>query len=469
MEEFHDIPLPNNWKPRDDQKPLWNYLHGGGKRAVSIAHRRWGKDDIFLHYTACAAHERVGVYWHMLPQAEQARKALWTAINPRTGKVRIDEAFPLEIRENTNNTDMSIKFKCGSLWQLVGSDNYNSLVGTPPVGLVNSEYALCDPAAWAYFSPILEENGGWAGFITTPRGKNHAYKLYKSAQKNPRWFAELKKAEDTPVFSAEQLVNIRQELIDLYDEDTGDAMFRQEYLCDFDAPILGAYYAKILNKLEDNNQITDMPYNHVMKVITAWDRGWSDKTSIWFMQFTANGIYLIDFYENNRQPPEHYINMLHVKAKEQGYIYDTTTSGKIKAIGPHDMFSHDPGSGKTYAEIADRLGVSFMQAPNISIADGIDAVRATLPRCSFHKTKCEDGIELLKMYRAKDSRFEKFKILGEPEHDFTSHCADALRYGVLSYREQKGILVKPIDTRIPTLNEAWMMHEKIRGRRERYY
>lgn len=463
------IYLPNNWTPRPDQEKLWKYLHNGGTRALQIAHRRWGKDDVALHYTACAAHERIGVYWHMLPQAKQARKAIWTAINPRTGKFRIDEAFPPEIRHSANDTEMNIRLKCGSFWQVVGSDNYNSLVGAPPVGIVNSEYALADPHAWGYFSPILEENKGWSLFITTPRGKNHAYRMLRAVQKRPEWHAEILRADQTNVFSSEQLKRILAELIELYGKDTGEAMYRQEYLCDFDAPILGAYYAGIINDLEARGQINSIPHMPSRKVITCWDRGYADKTSIWFMQYLSQGVHFLDFYENNQKPPEHYINMLHIKAREEGYIYDTTASGKIKAIGPHDMFSHEPGSGKTYAELADKLGVAFVKAPDVSIADGIDAVRMTLPTCTFNREKCDEGIELLKMYRAQDNKMEKYKILGEPLHDFTSHCADSMRYGVLCYREQTGILVKPVDTRMPTLNEMWGMHDAARNRRAEYY
>src|SRR3546814_1651816 len=85
------IELPHQWAPRSYQRPLWNYLERGGKRAVEIAHRRWGKDDLILHRTAIAAHERPASYWHCLPEYAQARKALWAAVNPHTGKRRIDE------------------------------------------------------------------------------------------------------------------------------------------------------------------------------------------------------------------------------------------------------------------------------------------------------------------------------------------------------------------------------------------
>ncbi len=58
------IRLPNNWIPRADQLALWTYLENGGKRAVEVAHRRWGKDDVALHFTATQAAQRIGLLAH---------------------------------------------------------------------------------------------------------------------------------------------------------------------------------------------------------------------------------------------------------------------------------------------------------------------------------------------------------------------------------------------------------------------
>jgi phage terminase large subunit len=76
---------------------------------------------------------------------------------------------------------MMIRFKSGSTWQVIGSDNYDALVGTPPIGVVFSEWALSSPQAWSLIRPILAENGGWAMFITTPRGRNHAHRMHEMA------------------------------------------------------------------------------------------------------------------------------------------------------------------------------------------------------------------------------------------------------------------------------------------------
>ena len=133
------IQLPHNgWTERPYQERLWDHLCGGGKRAIAVWHRRAGKDDIALHYAAIAMHTRVGNCWHCLPEYAQGRKALWTAVNPHTGRRRIDEAFPPEIREATNDSEMFIRFRNGSTWQIIGSDCYDKTVGSSPMGITYS-------------------------------------------------------------------------------------------------------------------------------------------------------------------------------------------------------------------------------------------------------------------------------------------------------------------------------------------
>src|SRR5262245_42936418 len=191
-----EIDLPHNWRERSYQEPLWDYLMRGGRRSLAIWHRRAGKDDVALHYAACAAHKRIGNIWHCLPEYEQARKAIWTSVNPHTGRRRIDEAFPHMIRANTNDNEMFIRFKNGSTWQLIGSDRYDATVGAGPMGVTYSEWATANPSAWGYHRPMLQENDGWALFITTPRGRNHAHALAQHAKNDPSWFYQLLTVND---------------------------------------------------------------------------------------------------------------------------------------------------------------------------------------------------------------------------------------------------------------------------------
>ena len=109
----------------------------------------------------------------------------------------IDQAFPKEIRTNTRSQEMQIELKSGSIWQLCGSDNFDALVGANPRGVIFSEWSLCNPKAWDYIRPILAENGGWALFIYTARGKNHGYTMAEMARKNPNWHYSCLTVEDT--------------------------------------------------------------------------------------------------------------------------------------------------------------------------------------------------------------------------------------------------------------------------------
>jgi hypothetical protein len=406
------IILPNAWRPRAYQRRLWNYLEGDRpRRAVAVWHRRAGKDDVCLHWAACAAMQRVGNYWHMLPEAAQARKAIWDAVNPHTGKRRIDEAFPLAIRESARSDDMRLTFRNGSTWQLLGADNFNALVGAPTTGLIFSEYALTNPAAWDYLRPILAENGGDALFMFTPRGHNHAWKLYDLARGNPNWFAELLTVEDTGAISVDVIAEERM-------SGMSEDMIQQEYFCSFHAALPGAYYGKLLREAETQGRIGRVPWSPDLLTYTAWDLGIGDSTAIWFCQVLGGQeVRIIDFYENFGVGLDHYAKVL----REKPYVYG-------EHILPHDAMVADLSTGRSRLQTLVGLGIAGRVLPREpNVEDGINAARNLLPRCWFDTEKCAKGLEALRQYRC-DYDAERKIYSARPRHDWTSHAADAFRY-----------------------------------------
>jgi phage terminase large subunit len=369
------------------------------------------------------------VYWHMLPQAEQARKAIWAAINPHTGKRRIDEAFPLELRENTRENDMFIRFKNGSTWQVVGSDNYNSLVGSPPVGIVFSEWALSDPSSWAYLRPILRENGGWALFIYTPRGRNHGATTYESHKDDPEWFVQKLTAKDTDVFSPEALALEQREYIREFGKDDGESRFRQEYMCDFNVAVIGAYYGRQMTEAEDEGRITNVRCMKDITVDTWWDLGRSDPTSVWFVQHVAGEIRVIDHFSASYCEPAELAKMLQEKREQLGYTYG-------RHIAPHDAGHKRQGmAGKSLRDMFYDLGFAMeVQAPE-DVQAGIVRTRQILDRCLFDREKCGKGIESLRSYH-KEWSDKTRSYTNNPKHDWSSHDADAFRTGAVAYHEQ---------------------------------
>lgn len=413
-----EILLPNKWEPRTYQTALWRYMHGGGKRAIAIWPRRHGKDDVALQFTACAAHERIGGYWHLLPQQNQARKAIWDAVDPHTGQKRIDWAFPKELRETTREQDMMIKFKSGSTWQVIGSDNYDALVGTPPIGVVFSEWALSNPQAWSLIRPILAENKGWAMFITTPRGRNHAHRMFEMAKDSDEWFAERLVATETGVFSPDVLETERKELITERGDEDGEAIFQQEYMTSFSAGLPGAYYAKLIDKAEQEGRVTSVPYNPQRQVHTAWDLGRNDATVIWFIQRHGTGWAVIDYLANTSVGIDYYVKEL----REKPYNYG-------EHLLPHDAESEQlvstTGSIKDTVESMGLRNVRIVERTK-SVANDINEVRQVLPICHFDKEKCEKGLDALRSYRRVwDEKLRAYR--DTPLHDWASDPADAFR------------------------------------------
>lgn len=428
--EISRLEKMRGWSPRPYQHNLWDYLKNGGKRAVAVWHRRSGKDDVALNWTARAAHERVAEYWHMLPEAAQGRKVIWNAVNPHTGRRRIDQAFPAEFRETMRNDEMSIQFKNGSLWRVVGSDNYNSLMGSTPAGVIFSEWALADPNAWAFLRPILMENGGWAIFITTPRGPNHALTTLNLAKSEPGWFAEVLPADQTGVFTEEQLATELRELQQEFGEEEGLALFEQEYRCSFESALVGSYYGPYLTRMVREGRIGNVPVDRTVLVHTAWDLGVSDSTAIWFVQCVGKERRLIDYHEGSGVGLDEYARILEEKRKERGWVYGMH-------YFPHDIEHRELGNrGLSRADTLAALGIKAKVVPQHNVNDGINAVRRMLDAAWIDEKRCERGLNALRNYQRAWN--EKLKMFSDaPLHNWASHGADALRTFAAGYRDAR--------------------------------
>jgi phage terminase large subunit len=383
-----------------------------------------------------AAFERVATYWTALPEYAQARKALWAAVNPHTGKRRVDEAFPHEIRETTNEQEMFIRFKNGSTWQLIGSDRYNSLVGAGVAGVTFSEFALANPSAWGYIRPMLEENDGWAAFITTPRGRNHAKALFDMATANPKWFAEVLTIAHTGALTPEQIQESLDEYVALYGEDLGRAQFEQEYECSFNAAILGAFYAREMVAVRKEGRVALIEALPDRPVHRAWDIGRRDDTSIWWFQVVGSKVYVLDCYSMPFGTLEPHAEEVHQRNREHGW-----KPGGIDYV-PHDAKVLEWGGGRTRVEQMEAHGLRPMVVPDATKLDGIAAARLTLKRCVFHP-RCETpGLAALEQYRREwDDERKTFKA--DAVHDWTSHLADAFRYLSLAWRNVVDVVEDP--------------------------
>jgi hypothetical protein len=419
-----NITIPWNFTPRDYQLPIFKIFDEGKiKRIIQVWHRRAGKEKTDINLVAKKIYTEIGAYYYIFPTYNQGKKILWNGAD-KDG-VRFLDHFPKETRLRTVGNEMFIEFKNGSTFQVIGSDNIDSIVGTNPRGVVFSEYSLQDPKAWDYIRPILAENEGWAIFNFTPRGNNHAKDLLDYAESDPdNWYVSNLTVDDTGAISQKILDQERKEIVA---KNGDDSIFRQEYYNSFTASITGTYYGHIIEEMEEEGMITDVPYDPNMPVHTWWDLGINDSMSIGFFQVNRTETRLIDYIEGSGEGLNYYIQEL----EKRKYIYG-------KHYAPHDITVRELGTGKSRYESALALGLKFevihtkeggikSAVPMLSIMDGIDAVRRKLPTLYIDEIKCARVVKCLKNYQKDFDEVNKV-YRNNPKHDWSSHCADMIKY-----------------------------------------
>lgn len=416
-----EITLPYHFEPRPYQIPILKAFDNGFIRIIQLWHRRSGKDKTDINLIAREMAVNPGIYYYFYPTYTQGRKALWDGMG-KDGFKYIHHFPSVLIDGKPNDTEMKIKFKNGSLFQVIGTDDVDRIVGTNPRGCVFSEYSLQSPKGWNYIRPILAENKGWAIFNYTPRGKNHGFDLYEMAKNNPKWFVSKLTVDDTNVLTIEDIEEERK-------SGMTEDMVQQEYYCSFTAAIQGAYYWKEYDQAEKANRFVTVPYDPAVPVHTVWDLGVSDAMAIGFFQIVGKEVHMIDYYEKSNEGFPHFAKFL----KDKEYTYG-------KHFMPHDVKARELATGKTRLETAESLlgKDSISVVPNIGVQDGIDAGRMLFKKLWVDKDKCREWLTLIPQYTKEYDEDRKI-FKNTPLHDWTSHGADMFRYAAIVVDEMTGL------------------------------
>ncbi|MGF3026524.1 terminase [Methylobacterium aquaticum] len=195
----------------------------------------------------------------------------------------------------------------------------------------------------------------------------------------------------------------------------------------FEAVVEGAYYGDQMAAAETQGRIGEFPALPGIPVNTAWDIGVGDYTAIWFFQIVRGKPRIVGFFKNTGEGVPYYAGELKRLAAERGWIYGDH-------FLPHDVAVKEWGTGKTRIEQLQDHGIRVRHVPALSLEDGIEAVRRTIPDCEFDQGPCADGLAALRSYR-KEWDEERGVWLNRPRHDWASHGADAFRYLSGRYRD----------------------------------
>lgn len=407
------------FSPRSYQKRVQEAWRAGARFLVTVWPRRSGKDKVWTAIALEGLLRRPGLYLHIFPTLALARKALWDASSDGT---RHRDLFPHEIVVAVNETELQITFANGSIWQLLGAEDPDSLRGLNPYGVVLSEYSEMSEETWRVLSPILAENHGWIAFNFTPKGRNHAYRLYmlsreRVAAEDTAWFSSKLTVDEVrrdgigegggEVIPAEEIARERQ-------HGMPEEFVQQEYFTSFDASLVGSYYGAALRQAEAAGRITRVAWHPTTPVITAWDLGFDDYTAVWFVQPVGRELRVIDYHEAEGEWIPYYAKVL----KEREYAYE-------EHLLPHDAEA-DNIRGDTIQNQLRALKVGRTRiVPKESVEIGIQAVRALFPKLVFDEVRTQLGRERLAAYR-KDKNADGY-YKAKPKHDQASDAADALR------------------------------------------
>ena len=417
-----EIVIP--YAPRAPQRQIHEAL-GESRFVVVVAHRRMGKTVSALNHLIKEAidnKKEAPRYAYIAPTYTQAKRVAWDYLLKYTQ--------PLDA--TANHSELRVDF-WGRRVSLYGSDNFDSLRGQYFDGVVLDEIGDQDPKIWnEIIRPALADRQGWALFIGTPKGANHFKDLRDRAEEEPNWRLLEFKASQTGIIPKEELSAAKHEM--------GADKYAQEFECNFNAAVEGAYYGALMNDLESRSRFCEITRDDLCRTYTAWDLGVGDSTPIWVCQAINKEYRILDFVENHGQGLDWYVNWL----KERKWHI-------AEHILPHDVEVRELGTGKSRKEMLESAGLTITVAPRMSVADGIQSVRRLLPNCWFNMPQVKQGVDCLRNYRREYD--EKRNIYFEkPLHDWSSHAADAFRYLAVGMTDGGGDWSKPLN-----INTRWVV------------
>jgi hypothetical protein len=437
-------PIKLKYRPRSvfedfhDRKERW---------AIIVAHRRCGKtvaciNDLIVK--ALLENKPHAQYAYIAPFYSQAKSVAW----------RYLERFSEPVLAKSNQSELWVELINGARIRLFGADNPDALRGNFLDGVVLDEMADMKPSVWGeIIRPLLADRLGWATFIGTPKGHNAFYDIFNEAQKKPNWYTKVLRADHTNLLPQSELDDAKSTM--------SDNQYEQEFLCSFEAAIIGAYYGQEMRRITDLDRITTVDYDPMFPCHTAWDLGFNDSTSIIWWQAVYGELRILDHHSSNGQPIAYYTGLLQQKEAEFGYKYGTHWL-------PHDARAKTLASGgkSIIEQISTKIDIKQLKiVPNLSLQDGIQATRLALTRAWFDN-KCEDLIECLRQYQ-REWDDDKKVFRDRPKHDWTSHSSDAMRYCSIVWKDEEGPILK--DNRITglhvgqtdvTLDEMWKQTPK---------
>lgn len=266
--------------------------------------------------------------------------------------------------------------------------------------------------SWEVLIPTIRKDGSEIWIVFNPRNANDpTYQRFIATNRDD---AIVRKVSwrDNPFFP--DTLKKEMEILKRTDPESYNHVYEGE----LDTRKSGAIYAKLIDAARASGRITSVPYDPSCEVFTAWDLGFGDATSIWWLQFVGRELRWLECYENSGEQLNHYVQI--VKNKPYNYMAE----GHYL---PHDGAAGNIRGTSVSVQLYD-MGLKNIIIPrDADINSGIELTRQTLQFSVFDTNKCADGLRALENYKYEwNEDLARFK--DKPLHDWSSNYADAARY-----------------------------------------
>ena len=209
----------------------------------------------------------------------------------------------------------------------------------------------------------------------------------------------------------------------------------------------GAYFARALAEAKTQRRIGRVVADPLLPVRAFFDIGGSganaDAMAIWIAQFVDREIRVLDYIEGVGQVLAFYVGEL----RARGW-------GQALCVLPHDGVAENSVTGKRYADHVRDAGFEVQVIKNQGKGAAmmrIESARRLFPRIWFNEATTEAGRDALGWYHEKKDETRSVGL--GPEHDWSSHAADAFGLMCLAYEEPERMKE---EVRVEAVDNGWM-------------
>lgn len=466
------VHVPMYFTPRPAQREAWARRRSGlYDYYFEIWHRQYGKDSSDIQYSLVNAYENPGTQSAYIGLDNKwIRRNIWDKY--LDGRTHF-QSYPESIIK-VADTKQQVRFKnhpedmAPALVQFLGFKESESAIGSSYDNFFISELSLYRRDAFNFITPIWDnKKAEGKKFLVnanfTPRGLNNIaadfLRTYTGEDDPAKWPGahgnvyvdylpadRSLKDDGTRLYTDEMLSQIRNRCI----IQTGsDALFRQEFLCEFLAADAGLVFPGI-EFVRKQNRFTPYNIDPLYPVYMSWDISSKDKQSDWtsciVFQYYNGRMFICDWYENNRKAVVECVQDLAARP----YFHLIRA-----ACLPWD--SDRSGSMSSPLEECRRAfpNITWHKLDRSYVSDRINRGRQILGNAIINSETCDHLMECFENWKYRElSSLEDWAA--KPKHDRYSHLMDAYTYGCdflnqVSYLQDASGRPKPM----PAYYGAW--------------